>query len=309
MPTDPWVVLTAALIEGATGYPDGVHARLPHPVSWAAWLINALERRWNRGRARRAKGVLTLVILTGLAGFLGWAVQDVLAGSRVGLLVTALVGSLGLAARGLHDHVRPVLKALEVDDLPAARAAVARIVGRDVQALDRQGVAAAALESLAESFTDGVVAPLFWFLLGGLPGLFVYKAVNTADSLIGHMEEPYRQFGWAAARTDDLMNLIPARLAGPLIALVGGRGWRVMLRDADRHASPNAGWTEAAMAGALAIELGGDATYDGVRHHRPIFGDGHRPEAIDLKAGLRLYRRACAILALVLLVGGFAWPR
>ncbi|WP_304165086.1 adenosylcobinamide-phosphate synthase CbiB [Phenylobacterium aquaticum] len=309
MPADPWIVLGAALIEGATGYPDRLHARLPHPISWAGWLIGALERGLNRGRARRAKGVLALAIVAGLAGFLGWAVQGVLAGSWTGLLVTAAVGSLGLAARSLYDHVRPVLKALEADDLPAARTAVARIVGRDVQALDASGVAAAALESLAESLTDGVVAPLFWFLLAGLPGLFVYKAVNTADSLIGHREEPYRLFGWAAARTDDLMNLIPARLAGPLIVLVGGRGWRVMRRDADRHASPNAGWTEAAMAGALAIELGGDATYDGVRHHRPIFGDGHRPQAADLKAGLRLYRRACIVLASALLVGGFAWPR
>ena len=194
-------------------------------------------------------------------------------------------------------------------DLPAARAAVAMIVGRDTEHLDREGVAAAALESLAESFNDGVVAPLFWFLVGGLAGLCAYKAVNTADSIIGHREEPYRCFGWAAARTDDLMNLIPARIAGALIALVAGRGWRTMLRDAAKHASPNSGWPEAAMAGALGVQLGGAASYGGVAHDRPTFGDGLRPSPLDLHRGLGLYLRACAILAAALALGGLAWPR
>lgn len=309
MPADPWLILGAAAIEGASGYPPRLHALLPHPVAWAGWLISALERGLNQGHGRRAKGVFALAIATGLAAFLGWSVERVLTGSWWGLLPLCAAGSLGLAARSLLDHVRPVLTALEAEDLPAARLAVARIVGRDVQALDASGVAAAALESLAESLCDGVVAPLVWFLVGGLPGLFVYKTVNTADSLIGHIEEPYRQFGWAAARVDDLMNLIPARLAGALIALVAGRGWRTMLRDARHHASPNAGWPEAAMAGALGVELGGAATYDGVAHARPNFGRGPRPGAADLAAGLSLYLRVCAVLALALLAGGVAWPR
>jgi adenosylcobinamide-phosphate synthase len=194
-------------------------------------------------------------------------------------------------------------------DLPAARAAVAMIVGRDTGALDREGVAAAALESLAESFNDGVVAPLFWFLVGGLAGLFAYKAVNTADSIIGHREEPYRCFGWASARADDLMNLIPARIAGALIALVAGRGWAVMLRDAGKHASPNSGWPEAAMAGGLGVQLGGPASYDGVPHPRPTFGGGSRPSPLDLRRGLGLYLRACGIVAAALALGGLAWPR
>jgi adenosylcobinamide-phosphate synthase len=183
------------------------------------------------------------------------------------------------------------------------------IVGRDTGALDREGVAAAALESLAESFNDGVVAPLFWFLVGGLAGLFAYKAVNTADSIIGHREEPYRCFGWAAARTDDLMNLIPARIAGALIALVAGRGWAVMLGEAGKHASPNSGWPEAAMAGGLGVQLGGPASYDGVPHQRPTFGNGPRPSPLDLRRGLGLYLRACGILAAALALGGLAWPR
>ena len=313
MPADPWIVLAAALIEGVTGYPERLHARLPHPVSWIAWEFRTLDRNLNRrhwgGFIRRLTGVATLVLVAGGAGFIGWALDRTLGGSLGGGVIAALVGSLGLAARNLHDHVAAVAKALDADDLPAARAAVGRIVGRDVQALDREGVAIAALESLAESFNDGVVAPLAWFLAGGLCGLFVYKAVNTADSLIGHKEDPYGDFGWASARTDDLMNLVPARLAGALLALVGGRGWRVMFRDAGKHASPNAGWPEAAMAGALGARLGGPATYDGVVHRRPVFGDGPAPGAAELRRGLGLYLRACAVLAVALALGGLAWPR
>jgi adenosylcobinamide-phosphate synthase len=313
VPADPWIVLGAALIEGATGYPEAVHARLPHPVSWVAWLIGALDRRLNRPTwsefIRRLTGVTTLALVAGGVGVIGWALNRELSGSLAGTVVVALVGSLGLAARNLHDHVAAVAKALEADDLDAARAAVGRRVGRDVAGLDREGVAAAALESLAESFNDGVVAPLAGFLAGGLCGLFVYKAVNTADSLIGHKEHPYGDFGWASARTDDLMNLIPARLAGALLALVGGGGWRVMLRDAGKHASPNAGWPEAAMAGALRIRLGGPATYDGVVYQRPVFGDGPAPGPAELRRGLGLYLRACVALAVLLALGGLAWPR
>ena len=313
MPTDPWIVLGAAMIEGATGYPERWHARVPHPVSWVAWEIGALDRRLNRpawsGGFRRLTGLVTLGVAIGSAAVIGWALDQALASSLAGAVGLALAGSLGLAARNLHDHVAAVARALDVDDLEAARAAVGRIVGRDTHALDREGVATAALESLAESFNDGVVAPLAWFLTGGLGGLFAYKAVNTADSLIGHKEDPYGDFGWASARTDDLMNLIPARLAGGLLALVAGRGWRVMLRDAAKHASPNAGWPEAAMAGALTVRLGGPASYDGVIHQRPVFGDGPAPQAADLRRGLGLYLRACAVLAAALAIGGLACPR
>jgi dethiobiotin synthetase len=178
-------------------------------------------------------------------------------------------------------------------DISAARLAVGAIVGRDVTELDEPGVAAAALESLAESFNDGVVAPIFWFVVAGVPGLFVYKAVNTADSLIGHREPRWRDFGWASARMDDLMNLIPARIAGCLIALAGRGGWRVMARDARKHASPNSGWPEAAMAGALKIQLGGSATYDGVIAERADVWRRARPRASDLEHGLKVYVTAC----------------
>lgn len=311
MPADPWLVLTAAVLEALVGYPASWHARVPHPVAWLAWEIRVLERALNRGSdlARRLAGMATLLVVAGGAAGFGFGLDLLLAGSARGFWLAALIGAFGLAARSLYDHVAAVARCLDADDLPSARDAVAMIVGRDVQGLDREGLSAAALESLAESFNDGVMAPLFWFLIGGLAGLFAYKAVNTADSLIGHKEHPYLYFGWAAARTDDLMNLIPARLAGLLIALCGLGGLSVMFRDAGKHASPNAGWPEAAMAGALKIRLGGPATYDGLAYDRPTFGNGSAPSSADLRRGLRLYLVACAVLAVALALGGFAWPR
>ena len=301
-------MLAAAGVEGAFGYPARLHAVVPHPVVWIGKALRRLEAL-NRGGdlQRRLAGAAVLLLVAGGAGALGGLLDRFLQGPAI--ILTVLLGSLGLAARSLYDHVAAVSRALAVDDLPAARAAVSMIVGRDTAELDREAVAAAGLESLAESFNDGVVAPLFWFLLGGLAGLFAYKAVNTADSVIGHREEPYRCFGWAGARADDLMNLIPARLAGGLIALVAGRGWRVMFRDARKHASPNSGWPEAAMAGALGVQLGGEASYDCVAHERPNFGAGPRPTPLDLRRGLGLYLRACAALAAALALGGLAWPR
>jgi adenosylcobinamide-phosphate synthase len=280
-------------LEAAIGYPPS----WPHPVAVLGGVIDVMERRWNtpeRSDAeRRALGALAVVLVAGGAAVTALALQRTCRGSRLGRLAICLLATPGLAQRSLYDHVAAVRTA---KDLPAARRAVGRIVGRDTGRLDRSGVSAAALESLAESFNDGVAAPAFWLLVAGLPGLWAYKAVNTADSMIGHMEPRWRAFGWAAARTDDLMNLAPARLAGWLIALAGGRGARVMLRDARHHASPNAGWPEAAMAGALGVQLGGAASYDGVAVQRPKFGDGPEPCADDLARGLSVYVRACALL-------------
>ncbi|WP_269713580.1 adenosylcobinamide-phosphate synthase CbiB [Caulobacter sp. NIBR2454] len=307
---DPLLVLGAALIEGLVGYPDRLHKRLPHPVAWLGAAIDGCERRWNDParpeRTRRLLGVATVVLVAGGAALVGALLHHLLGGSYLGVLILMILGSLGLAARSLHDHVAAVAKAADLD---AARAAVGRIVGRDTADLDESSIAAAALESLAESFCDGVVAPIFWFLIGGLGGLFAYKAVNTADSMIGHREERWRAFGWFAARIDDVMNWIPARIAGTLVAIAAGRGWSTMIRDARKHASPNAGWPEAAMAGGLGVSLGGPASYDGVVHDRPVFGDGPTPNSADLKRGLGVYLRACAILAVLLLIGGLVWPR
>ena len=247
------LTLAALAVEAAVGYPDRLHRRVPHPVVGLGALISEGERRLNRSdrspRARRLSGIATVAATAGVAALAG------LAASRLPGPAPVLASTLGLAQRSLYAHVAAVAKALEADDLPAARTAVGMIVGRDTATLDASGVAAAAIESLAESFNDGIVAPAFWLALAGLPGLYAYKAVNTADSLIGHKEPRWKDFGWAAARTDDVMNLAPARLAGTLIAMAGGGGWKTMLRDAHRHASPNAGWPEAAMAGALEVRL------------------------------------------------------
>jgi adenosylcobinamide-phosphate synthase len=299
----PWVVALALGLEAMLGYPAVLNRLAGHPVAWPAALIETLERRWNQPVAsdqrRRLLGVALVSLLVAVSILLGAAVQSLLGSNLPALTVVALVATTGLAQRSLHDHVEAVLAPLRVGDLPAARAAVGMIVGRDTADLGADDIAAAALESLAESFNDGVVAPAFWLLVGGLPGLFAYKSVNTADSLIGHREPRWRMFGWAAARTDDLINLIPARLAGGLLVLAGRGGWRIMVRDARRHASPNAGWPEAAMAGALEVRLGGEVRYDGVATSRPTFGDGARPTMVDLERGLRLYRRACTLLWLI----------
>jgi len=305
------LALASLILEAAFGYPEALERHAPHPITKLGAAIAALERRWNRPERseseRRASGVATLLLVGGGAALAGVLANRLLRDRRGGPAALALLATTGLAQRSLYDHVAAVLRALEQEDLPAARAAVSRIVGRDTADLDASGVASAALESLAESFNDGVVAPAVWLAVGGLPGLFAYKAVNTADSMIGHMEPRWRSFGWAAARTDDLMNLAPARLAGVLIAAAGGDGWEIMVRDAPKHASPNAGWPEASMAGALGISLGGEAWYDGERLDRPSFGDGPRATTADLRRGLDVYLRACGLLWLVM--GALAWRR
>lgn len=205
-----------------------------------------------------------------------------------------------MAQRSLFEHVLPVARHLRAGHIGEARQAVSLIVGRDTETLDEPAIARAAIESLSESFCDGIAAPLFWLLIGGLPGIWAYKAINTADSLIGHKEERWRAFGWAAARTDDVMNFVPARLAGATLCLAGGGGWRIMLRDAGKHASPNAGWTEAAMAGALGLRLAGPISYDGMAHDKPWIGEGDgRACAHDIHRALRIYLRACAMLWIV----------
>jgi adenosylcobinamide-phosphate synthase len=295
------LLLLALVIEAAVGYPAVLYRYVRHPVVWIGALISGVERRWNAGDAllRRVGGCALVLVLLAVPGGVGWLLEREL---HVALI--ALVATIGLAQRSLHDHVIAVLHPLQSGDLPAARNAVGRIVGRDTEALDHEGVSAAAIESLSESFCDGVVAPAFWFLVAGLPGLFVFKAISTADSLIGHRDERHRDFGWAAARADDLMNLIPARLSGLILCVAGRGGLATMLRDARKHDSPNAGWPEAAMAGVLARQLGGPASYDGEWIARPTFGDGLRPDAASLSDALYVYRIACGLLWLI--VGGAA---
>lgn len=307
---DPFA-LAALALDRLIGWPRRLYAWVGHPVGGFARIITACETRWNRpvlpDKARRLAGIATLLILLLAGGGTGWLIERAIsdhAGSCAWLLL-ALAAFPALAQRSLFDHVLPVARALEGGDLPAARQAVAMIVGRDTDRLDETGVSRAAIESLAESFCDGVVAPLFWLVLLGLPGIWAYKAINTADSLIGHPEPPLRAFGWASARCDDLANLLPARLAAVLLCLVAGRGWRVLWRDCRKHASPNAGWPEAAMAGALRVRLGGPVDYDGASTPRPWLGEGADPSRHDVCHALDLYRRACLVLWII--SGGLAW--
>ena len=311
---DPAVPL-ALMLDAAIGWPGWLYARLGHPVGAIARLIGRLETRWNRPDRsfshRRAAGVAALAIVVAVTVATAWACVlfvERLAGPSAWIPLAALAWP-GLAQRSLDDHVRPVAKALIDGDLADARRRVAMIVGRDAASLDAAGVARAAIESLAESFCDGVAAPLFWLVLLGVPGLWAYKAINTADSLIGHREERWRAFGWAAARTDDVVNVVPARLAALAIGIAGGgKGLAHVRREAGKHASPNAGWPEAAMAGVLGVQLAGPVAYEGIRQDKPWIGSGRADLTdADVIRALAVYRRACLILWLV--VGVIAWAR
>lgn len=305
----------ALLIERLAGYPNSLVKRIGHPVIWIGALISQLDTRLNRGTNRRGKGVLALLVLLLVTGILAALVAWLCRQIPFGFVLEALLASTLLAQKALGDAVRVVAAALR-RSLPEGRTAVSHIVGRDPQSLDEPGVARAAIESLAESTSDAVVAPLFWLLLLGLPGIVLYKAVNTADSMIGHKTERHLEFGWASARFDDLLNLIPARLTALLIAgasfFVKGANpeaaWSTALRDAQKHESPNAGWPEAAMAGALGFALGGPRSYDGELVELPSFGEGRADlGAEDIERALGLYRAtlnvtlaAATLLALVL---------
>ena len=301
-------MLGALALDAAVGWPAVLLARVGHPVTWLGALIAAGDRRFNRpGTAGRAQGAAVALGIIALAAGAGWAVQAALLTLSVGWLGTALVAVAAwplVAARSLHDHVAAVARPLAAGDIGAARAAVAMIVGRDPQALDPAGIARAATESLAENASDGVIAPLVWGLALGLPGIAAYKAINTLDSMIGHRTPRHEAFGWAAARIDDAANLIPARLTGGLFALASGRpraAWACVMRDAPRHRSPNAGWPEAAMAGALNVRLSGPRVYgDRISAEPWINAAARDPEAADLGRALAVYRRAMALAALLL---------
>lgn len=303
---DTLAVLAVALgIEAAAGYPDALYRAAGHPVTWIGRLIAALERGLNRGSARRRRiaGCAALACLLAAVGLpaLALTVLAGLAGPLPALLLLGLLCASLPAQRSLHQHVAAVEKALRTGGLEAGRRAVAMIVGRDPERLDEPAVCRAAIESLSENFSDGIVAPAFWIGGLGLPGGALYKAINTADRMIGHRTPRYEAFGWAAARLDDGVNLPASRLAGLLIAgsaLLRGadaRGaLRAMARDARRHRSPNAGWPESAMAGALGLRLAGPRVYDGTLVPDAHMGDG-RAEATadDIARALALYRTAC----------------
>jgi adenosylcobinamide-phosphate synthase len=295
----------AMAVDALVGWPAGLFTRIGHPVTWLGALIDALDARWNRSgdapAVRRAAGIVAALLVIALAAGLGWLLQCGFVSGWSRIVVTGIIAWPFVAMRSLHDHVAAVARPLQAGDLLNARSAVGQIVGRDPADLDEAGIARAALESLAENTSDGVVAPVFWGALLGLPGIIGYKAINTLDSMIGHRTTRHQAFGWASARIDDLANILPARLTGLLFVLLARRrsdAMACMVRDARRHRSINAGWPEAAMAGALGVRLSGPRIYHGSFADEPWLNQAARdPCAADITRALVFYARAMLLLA------------
>ncbi len=301
-------MLIALSIDAAIGWPDALYRRIGHPVTWAGALISRLERRMNRDPATsKWRGVLVCLLVVCAAAGPAFAISAALPPGWPGAVLTGVLAWPLVAARAMYTHVAAVARPLAGGDLPSARHAVSMIVGRDPAQLDSAGVARAALESLAENTSDGIIAPLLWGAVLGLPGIATYKAINTLDSMIGHRTPRYQNFGWFSARFDDWVNLIPARVTGALFALASPHPMRalaVMRRDARAHRSPNAGWPEAAMAGALNIRLSGPRVYETRTSEEPWLNtSAPDPQAQTIALGLRLYVRALALAAAMLALG------
>jgi adenosylcobinamide-phosphate synthase len=300
------LAFAALIVERVTGYPDWLYVRIGHPVTWIGWLITRLDRAWNREgdvfRTRKRMGVMALIVLLAVTILVALVIEAGLLAVPFGFVLLVLAAASLPAQKSLESHVEAVARALEIGGLDAGRKAVSMIVGRDPEKLDEAAVCRAAIESLAENFSDGVVAPAFWMGIGGLAGGAAYKAANTADSMIGHRSPRHEAFGWAAARFDDLINLPASRLSGALFVtaafFIDGASQknavRAVLRDARHHRSPNAGWPEAAMAGALGIALAGPRSYGGQMIEARFMGEGGRRELgpQDIRRALKLARLA-----------------
>lgn len=299
--THAFVLVLALLLDAMMGEPKWLWSRAPHPAVLMGRAVSWLDQCLNISPDRRLKGVAATIALTAGAIGLGLIL------TQLGPLVEIIIVAILLAQRSLADHVSAVADALRLS-LGDGRRVVARIVSRDCRNMTTPQVARSAIESASENLSDGIIAPAFWFVIGGLPGLLVYKAINTADSMIGYRTPRYEQFGWAAARLDDLLNLIPARLTGLMIAALAGQlgEWHNIRRDAHRHKSPNAGWPEAAMARALNIALAGPRSYDGQMQHLAwVNGDARQqigPAEIDSSVAM-LWRVWRLTLALTFIIG------
>lgn len=311
------LMLTALAIDAIYGWPDALYRWIRHPVVWIGTMIHWLEKTLNRsdkGRVwRLVAGAFTTTIVVVVSAGVASLLMHLLPDSFSGFTLVALITASLFASRSLHTHVNAVAVPLGQGELVAARAAVSMIVGRNTATLDSAGIARASLESLAENASDGVIAPLFWGSLLGLPGMAAYKAVNTLDSMIGHRAPRYAEFGTVAARLDDLLNWVPARITAVLFAVVSGNvnAWSVSGRDARKHRSPNAGWPEASMAGALGVRLSGPRCYVASQSDDPwLNAQARDPQVHDIKRGLRLYRHSLWLVAgqlLVLLL--FQWSK
>lgn len=307
------VALIAFCLDYAFGYPAPISRRIGYPVQWMGKLIAWLDKRYNRTDisriGRKLFGLWALCILLLVTLVISLVISLILRALPFGWVLEAIVAVPFLAGRELRQMVARVGEALEIS-LVDGRQAVGHIVGRDTAELEESGVAGAALESLAENASDGLFAPLFWLCVFGLPGVALYKAINTADSMIGHMNAKYADFGWASAKLDDWANWIPARLSAFIIALASlltpdanaSQSLSAAFRDAKNHKSPNAGWPEAALAGGLGLAFGGPRAYEGKIRDLPFMGNGRRDlTRQDIANGIELYDQSRLITFLVLL--------
>ncbi len=313
------VTALALVLERRLGYADWLVPRFGHPVVWIGNLISWLEARLNiadqADDQRRFKGLVMLGVVLAVVGTLTIGLMLALRLLTYGWVLEALIATSLLCQKELGQRVQEVADGLDTD-VQQGRDAVAHLVGRDTKTLDESEVSKAAIETLAENTSDGIIAPAFWMMIGGLPGAALYKAINTCDSMVGYHNARYGAFGWASAKLDDLVNLVPARLTGLLFTLAtfsispkrAARAWSAMWRDASKHASPNAGWPEAAMAGALDVSLGGPRTYEGAVTELPYMGDGDKPITPGtIRQALGLYHLMLGFFAVLIAVPALAW--
>ena len=299
------ILLLALAIDALIGWPDALYRKIGHPVTWLGKLISHMDKSLNRMEwhppTRRLMGLLTAAFIILICIVSGQIIQNAVGQGILGFLISVLLAWPLLASRSLYSHVKDVAQPLELMDLRSAREAVSMIVGRDPKQLDTAGVGRAAIESLAENTSDGVVAPIFWGLIFGLPGILAYKAINTMDSMIGYKTPKHLDFGWAAARIDDLANWVPARLTGLIIAMMSGTpnaALQTIRRDAGKHRSPNAGWPESAMAAALGVRLSGPRSYHDKQTNDPwLYAEGRDVEGSDVTRALAVFKRSMFCLA------------
>ncbi len=303
--------VVGCIVEKYVGYPQGLLRIFGHPVQWMGafigWLDDTLNTQPDDELEGLGRGGLAVVLLLLVTAFPAYMLQDILNRFSAGWIVNSLLATAFIAQKSMRDHVSEVALALS-SNIAAGRASVSKIVGRDTRELDESGIAKAALESLAENTADGIVAPVLWYALLGLPGLVAYKAINTADSMIGHKSERHLFFGFCAAKLDDLVNLPASRLTALFFAMAAGpqagaRACKAAWADATKHRSPNAGWPEAAMAGALGLRFGGPRTYEDGMVDLPWMGDGRENlTRHDIAAALKLYDRALWVMLAVLVL-------
>ena len=302
------VLILAIIVDAVAGDPRWLYSRIPHPIVVIGHQIELLDRFLNQTHyspvTRKLLGVISILIIVSSAWLVGWLISWSCNQVSFGVVLQALIVSIFLAQNSLYQHVASVAKACKADDLIDARSQISHIVGRDPNSLDQRAIGRAAIESLSENFSDGVVAPIFWYVVGGLPALIAYKALNTSDSMIGYLTDKYADFGWCAARFDDAANFIPARLSAFIITIAafiipsatGNRAFTTAIRDAKNHKSKNAGWPEAAMAGALGIKIAGPRNYDGILVEDAWMGDGiANVDASHIFMALRIYCVACIL--------------